>query len=134
MAAVLPLGAVTTRTPSLVRAELTFSAFTPEREYRVSIHKQFGMLIRLGLVAVLPLGAVTTRTPSLVRAELTFSAFTPERESRVGIRKQFWYAEKTKVGGCVAPGSSDHQYPLLSKGTSLLHLSTIRFLFQKFPY
>jgi hypothetical protein len=64
------------------------------------------MLKRLGLVAVLPLGAVTTRAPSLVRAEHTFLAFTPEREYRVGIRKQFWYAEKTRVGGCVAPGNS----------------------------
>jgi hypothetical protein len=52
LVAVLPLGAVTTRTPSLVRAELTFSAFTPEREHRDNIHKQFGMLISLGLVTV----------------------------------------------------------------------------------
>ncbi len=37
----LPLGAVPTRTPSLVRAEPTFSAFTPEREYRVGIRKHF---------------------------------------------------------------------------------------------
>ncbi len=53
LAGALPLGTVTTRTPSLVRAELTFSAFTPEREYRVNIHKQFEMLIKLGLVAML---------------------------------------------------------------------------------
>jgi hypothetical protein len=73
----------------LVRAELTFSAFTPEREYRVGIRKQFWYTEKTRVGGPVALGAVTTRTPSLVRAELTFSAFTPERESRASIHKKF---------------------------------------------